>query len=74
MVNKGEGDVMSEQDAEAMGVETPEGDAVEQHTPLRDDESENERLEWTAQVPFDADEADAAEQKRLVELDEDDYR
>ena len=64
---------MSEQDAEAMGLETPEGDAMEQHTPLRDDESDNERV-WTAQVPFDADEADATEQKRLVELDEDDYR
>lgn len=64
---------MSEQDAEAMGLETPEGDAVEQHTPLRD-ETDGERVEWTAQVPFDADEADAADQKRLVDLDEDDYR
>jgi hypothetical protein len=64
---------MSEQDAEAMGVETPEGDAVEQHTPLRA-ESDDERLEWTAQIPFDADEADAAEQKRSVELDDEDYR
>jgi hypothetical protein len=65
---------MSEQNAEPMGLETPEGDAVEQHTPLRDGESEDERIEWTAQAPIDADEADAAEQKRLVELDEDDYR
>jgi hypothetical protein len=65
---------MSEQDAEAMGLETPEGDALEQHTPLRDDESDDERVRWTAQVPFDVNEADAAEQKRLVELDEDDYR
>jgi hypothetical protein len=66
---------MSERDAEAMGVETPEGDAVEQHTPLRaEDPADDERLEWSAQMPFDADEADAAEQKRLVELDEDDYR
>ncbi|HZB30024.1 MAG TPA: hypothetical protein VE465_07645 [Streptosporangiaceae bacterium] len=64
---------MSEQDAEAMGLETPEGDAVEQHTPLRD-EPEDERARWTAQIPFDVNEADAAEQKRLVELDEDDYR
>jgi hypothetical protein len=66
---------MSEQDAEAMGLETPEGDAVEQHTPLRDDDqSDEQRGEWFAQVPYDVDEADAAEQKRLVELDEDDYR
>jgi hypothetical protein len=66
---------MSEQDAEARGLETPEDDAVEQHTPLRDDErADDERLRWSAQLPFDADEADAAEQKRLVELDEDDYR
>jgi hypothetical protein len=67
---------MSEQDAEAMGVETPESDAAEQHTPVRDDDElrDDERLRWTMQVPFDVDEADAAEQTRLVELDEDDYR
>ena len=66
---------MSEQDAEAMGLETPEGDAVEQHTSVRaGDEGGEDRLEWSAQLPFDANEADAAEQKRLVELDEDDYR
>ncbi|HEY7486285.1 MAG TPA: hypothetical protein VH912_17600 [Streptosporangiaceae bacterium] len=61
---------MSEQDAEPVGVETPEADAAEQHTPL----TQEEQPRWTIQVPFDADEADAAEQDRLVELDEDDYR
>ena len=65
---------MSEQEGEAISLETPEGDAVEQHTPVRDYERDDERLEWSIQVPFDVNEADAAEQTRLVELDEDDYR
>jgi hypothetical protein len=66
---------MSEQDAEAMGLETPENDAVDQHTPVRDYElREADRLEWSIQLPLEVDEADAAEQTRLVELDEDDYR
>ena len=66
---------MSEQNAEAMGLETPENDAVEQHTPVfADDARDDDRLEWSIQVPFDVNEADAAEQTRPVELDEDDYR
>jgi hypothetical protein len=61
---------MTEHESDPVGVETPEDDAMEQHTPVRD----NDEPEWTIQVPFDADEADATEQVRLVELDEDDYR
>jgi hypothetical protein len=64
---------MSEHDSDPMGVETPEDDALEQHTPVRDELGDDQR-EWTIQVPFDANEADATEQDRLVELDEDDYR
>lgn len=53
----------------AMDIETPEADAVEQHMPVRDTGNGS-----ADSVPFDADEADAADQRRAVELDEDDYR
>jgi len=52
-----------------MDIETPEADVVEQHTPVRDG--------WNGSngtVPLETNEADAAEQRRVVELDEDDYR
>ena len=49
--------------------ETPEADAVEQHTEVRPSEDELPR-----QIPHDANDADAVEQSRVVELDEDDYR
>jgi hypothetical protein len=61
---------MSENDAEPVGVETPEDDAVEQHIPVRP----QGETTWTLEVPLDADEADAADQEHTVELDEDDYR
>lgn len=50
--------------------EAPEADAVEQHTPL----VEEEDPELPSQLPFDASEGDATEQERPVRLDEDDYR
>lgn len=53
----------------AMDIEAPEADAVEQHTPVRDAENGN-----AGSVPLETDEADAADQRRVVELDEDDYR
>ncbi|GGX56741.1 hypothetical protein [Streptomyces minutiscleroticus] len=51
-------------------VEAPEADAAEQHTDVapRQDEPVN------ASELYDADEADRAEQARVVDLDEDDYR
>lgn len=62
------------------GMEAPVDDAIEQHQSAgggsaEDAEREEEEgTEWPRQVPFDADEADAADQERTVELDEDDYR
>ncbi|MBZ4324299.1 hypothetical protein [Streptomyces huiliensis] len=56
--------------ATEIGVEAPEADAAEQHTdlaPTHDDP-------LTAIDPDAANEADRAEQARVVELDEDDYR
>ncbi|HKB31523.1 MAG TPA: hypothetical protein VKD26_11890 [Streptosporangiaceae bacterium] len=59
---------MTEKDLEA-----PLDDAIEQEQSIRpDDDSEDE--DWPAELPLDADEGDAAEQVRAVDLDEDDYR
>ncbi|HKE51917.1 MAG TPA: hypothetical protein VKE25_10440 [Actinomycetes bacterium] len=53
----------------ARDIEAPEADAVEQHTPVRNADNGN-----NASVPLETDEADVADQRRVVELDEDDYR
>ncbi|MEV7011868.1 hypothetical protein [Streptosporangium sp. NPDC051022] len=55
--------------AEEIDLGAPEADAAEQHRPLRDDGSG-----WPDHIPPEADPADAAEQSRAVDLDEDDYR
>lgn len=55
---------------EEIDEETPEADAAEQHTDVRPEGDD-------PPAPIDtteADEADAAEQARIVSLDEDDYR
>ena len=52
-----------------MDIEAPEADAVEQHTPIR--ETGNTAAD---SVPLETSEADVADQRRSVELDEDDYR
>ena len=54
-----------------LDMETPEGDAIEQHQEVIEDESvAGARRE----VPLDVNEADAAEQERAVGFDDDDYR
>ena len=54
-----------------LDMETPEGDALEQHRDVVADEAVTvTRREF----PFDVDEADAAEQARAVGYDDDDYR
>lgn len=52
-----------------LDLEAPEADAAEQRAPLTPPEGEAPRP-----APLDADPADVAEQERVVELDEDDYR
>ncbi|MFB4312672.1 FAD-dependent oxidoreductase [Actinomadura sp. 21ATH] len=59
---------------DGLSEEAPEADAAEQRIAVQDEEERTGDGEWPQQVPFDADEADAAEQGRVVELDEDDYR
>lgn len=48
--------------------EAPEADVAEQLAPVEPTEG------GVPALPLDVDEADAADQQRLVELDEDDYR
>ncbi|HKA67659.1 MAG TPA: hypothetical protein VKG85_00935 [Actinomycetes bacterium] len=50
-------------------IEAPEADAVEQQTSVRSAENNS-----GTSVPLETDEADVADQRRVVELDEDDYR
>jgi hypothetical protein len=56
-----------------MDMETPEDDAIEQHQELLEDEDAPISTRRRS-VPFDVDEADAAEQDRSVGFDDDDYR
>ncbi len=58
-----------------MDMEAPEGDAIEQRQELLDDiDDENTIGAAPRRLPFDVDEADAAEQGRSVGFDDDDYR
>ena len=54
-----------------LDMETPEGDAIEQHQEVIADEAV---ASVHREVPFDVNEADAAEQERAVGFDDDDYR
>lgn len=55
---------------EELDEETPEADAAEQHTDVQPSDDDPPAPIDTAE----ADEADVAEQARIVSLDEDDYR
>jgi pyruvate/2-oxoglutarate dehydrogenase complex dihydrolipoamide dehydrogenase (E3) component len=75
----GAGDSAARADQEEKGtgtlseldMETPEGDAIEQHQEVIADEAV---ASVRREVPFDVNEADAAEQERAVGFDDDDYR
>jgi hypothetical protein len=54
-----------------LDMETPEDDAYEQQQEVVAEENGTPRRH---EVPFDVDEADAAEQERAVGFDDDDYR
>ncbi|MEU3045908.1 MULTISPECIES: hypothetical protein [unclassified Streptomyces] len=57
-------------DSSAEDSEVPEADAAEQHTEVRSER--DDPVDRTD--PASSNEADAAEQARVVSLDEDDYR
>ncbi|MFF1302613.1 hypothetical protein [Streptomyces sp. NPDC058307] len=63
-------DAFQEDDAVELGVEAPEVDAAEQRTDIAPDRDDP----LTGVDPARANEADLAEQARVVSLDEDDYR
>ena len=54
-----------------LDMETPEDDALEQHQDVIEDDTVTAARH---EVPFDVNEADAAEQERAVGFDDDDYR
>jgi hypothetical protein len=54
------------------GLEEPEDDVAEQARPVQAET--NDTTEPGGEVPLDVNEADAAEQSRGIELDEDEYR
>ncbi|WP_043630589.1 hypothetical protein [Nonomuraea candida] len=57
------------EEEEELSIETPEADAVEQHREMLQSVSGLRR-----ELPLDVDPADGADQDRVVELDDDDYR
>ncbi|MEU9959693.1 hypothetical protein [Streptomyces sp. NPDC050982] len=63
-------ETIEESDDTEIGVEAPEADAAEQHADLAPHRDEP----LTDADTDSANEADLAEQARVVELDEDDYR
>ncbi|WP_455352599.1 hypothetical protein [Streptomyces sp. SYSU K217416] len=63
-------EVLEESAEESLDDEAPEADAAEQHTELRQHRDDP----LTGRDRDASNDADAAEQARVVELDEDDYR
>jgi hypothetical protein len=60
-----------------LDMEAPEGDAIEQHQEVIEDENGlggSQGFGARHEVPFDVNEADAAEQERDAGFDDDDYR
>jgi hypothetical protein len=57
-----------------MGPEQPVDDSVEQDQDAIPNAAELEESDLPREVPLEVDEADAAEQERVLSLDEDDYR
>ncbi|ALC27674.1 hypothetical protein ABT013_08935 [Streptomyces bacillaris] len=69
-VDPSEPDTFTDDEPRPSGPETPEADAVEQRTDVRPED--DEQLEDADLAT--ANEADVAEQRRVIPLDEDDYR
>jgi hypothetical protein len=57
-----------------MGLERPVADSVEQSRDVLAEGAEPDEYSAPRELPFEANEADAAEQERALGHDEDDYR
>jgi len=57
-----------------MGLERPVADSVEQGQDAISGTNEQDTSPSPEELPLEADEADAAEQARELDLDDDDYR
>jgi hypothetical protein len=57
-----------------MGLERPVPDFVEQNQVVIPGDAELDADELPRAIPLEADPADAAEQERVLDLDDDDYR
>ena len=57
-----------------MDIEKPADDAFEQERDLVEENDDEEVPPQREELPFDANEADAVEQDRTVDDDDDDYR
>ncbi|MET8868045.1 hypothetical protein ABZW11_34380 [Nonomuraea sp. NPDC004580] len=57
------------EEEEELSIETPEADAIEQQREMLQNTGRLRR-----ELPLDVDPADGADQDRVVDLDEDDYR
>ncbi|UQX02866.1 hypothetical protein [Streptomyces sp. RerS4] len=68
-VDPAEPDTFREQIPDGLDDEAPEADAAEQHTDLQPQDDDE-----VTPLPGEAADADAAEQARVVPLDEEDYR
>ncbi|MFF8259343.1 hypothetical protein [Streptomyces virginiae] len=72
-VDPAEPDTFRERFAESLDPEAPEADVAEQQADLRPDDDDPDNGRQAGQAGQAAD-GDAAEQARVVRLDEDDYR
>ncbi|MCX5194544.1 hypothetical protein OOK31_11650 [Streptomyces sp. NBC_00249] len=69
-VDPAEPDTFREQFRDSLDAEAPEADAAEQQTDLQPQDDDPQ----TGREPGEAADADAAEQARVVPMDEEDYR
>jgi len=57
-----------------MDLESPDVDAAEQNAPATPEDSEPDEPTAALEPPLEADPADADEQTRILEVDDDEYR
>ena len=58
----------------SMDLESPDADAVEQHADVIPEDSDADEPAETHETPLEANQADSAEQDRILAVDDDEYR